>query len=439
MDFSTLKQKIANLFSLNASNNDTPSTDTPSSANVSGSATGSNANANGRARATPSANANANDRARATPSANANANANANDRAIRSSELRHDASVYFPRPLSLFDSDRDGGGAIRIGALQRSGPMAVAPLFGPDRGARFMPPLSGLKLSRVAGYGNVEIECRSGVDGGVAILPLHIGYIQDKAQNHALCRSALMGSGQKRMFDDACCVQSGQGGFLEGRDQWFFVLPVELRETALSLRGTKDFKKLWGPISKLNVALGLPERGHLEQIICHDRYYLTQYSSRFELLPGQTGALFFANDELIGIEVAPNAEYFAEAWMPLVCFSYGVLAKKREDDRARKKLTAKTATTTKATKATNAKLEGTSIGELRSSLIERRRASTEKTLSAIGRSLTSTPLITEEERFLDLRLSTIDSPLFKGQVVEEEGRLIYLSLFASSKHLDALA
>lgn len=336
------------------------------------------------------------------------------------------------RSLSILEGGHDA--AIRIGTLQRSGPMTVAPLFsrGPDRGHRFMPPLSGLKLSRVAGYGSVEIECRSGVDDGVAILPLHIGYIQDKAQNHALCRSALMGSGQKRMFEDACCVQSGQGGYLEGRDQWFFVLPVELRETALAVRGTKDFKKLWGPISKLNAALGLPERGHLEQIICRDRYYLTQYASRFELLPGQTGALFFAGDELVGVEIAPNAAYFAEAWMPLVCFAYGVLAKKRE--------CAAPARSTGGTDAASRALEGSSIADLRSSLVERRRAAATKTLDAIGRSLNATqPTIVEEERFLDLRLSTIDSPLFKGQVVEDERHLVYLSLFASAKHLDAIA
>jgi hypothetical protein len=408
MDFSTLKRKIANLLSFDSNS----------------SSSGSDRQSLSRAL----------ERSRTTNATNTTNTTN---------------GVKAKAPLSSFFEREDG--AIRIGALQRSGPMAVAPLFGPDRGARFMPPLSGLKLSRVAGYGNVELECRGGVDGGIAILPLHIGYIQDKAQNHALCRSALMGSGQKRMFDDACCVQSGQGGYLEGRDQWFFVLPVELRETALNIRGTKDFKKLWGPISKLNVALGLPERGHLEQIICHDRYYLTQYASRFELLPGQTGALFFANDELIGVEVAPNAEYFAEAWMPLVCFSYGVLAKKRED--AARKIgapgtgtgtsTSTSATTTKANAPRE--LEGATIAELRSSLIERRRAATAKTLSAIGRSLASpqdaatATTITEEERFLDLRLSTVEAPLFKGQVVEEEDRLVYLSLFASTKHLDAIA
>ena len=64
-----------------------------------------------------------------------------------------------------------------------------------------------------------------------------LGYIQDKAQNHALCRSAFIAAGQKLMFEDACCVQASQGGDLEEHEQWFFILPLQLREKALQLRG----------------------------------------------------------------------------------------------------------------------------------------------------------------------------------------------------------
>jgi hypothetical protein len=336
---------------------------------------------------------------------------------------------------------------VRMGAFQRSGPMTVAPLFGPDphrggdvphRGggdisrARFMPPLTGLKLSRVAGYGNVEIECRSGVADGVAIVPLHIGYIQDKAQNHALCRSALIGSGQKRMFEDACCVQQAQGGYLEERDQWFFVLPIALRDAALRMRGQKDFRKLWAAIAKLNADLGLAARGHLEQIVCHERYYLTQYASRFELCAGQTGALFFLGDKLVGIELAPNAAYFAEAWMPLVCFSYGVMAKALEE-AARKRKKA-------AGSVVRPLIGGETLDALRAGLVERRRAAAVSTIAQLAKvpSLASSE-ITEDERYLDLRLSTIEGSFFSGQMVEEDdgAGLVYLSLSATPRWLDA--
>src|SRR5690606_30781878 len=120
-------------------------------------------------------------------------------------------------PNSLFCSKREGGGdlltgdfkpeADRVGAggslmdrhqidipvlglkgyhfasPQRSGALTVLPLFGREHTGRFAPPLSGLKLAGVKGYGNITLE--NAMDG-VAIVPLHIGYIQDQAQNHAL-------------------------------------------------------------------------------------------------------------------------------------------------------------------------------------------------------------------------------------------------------------
>jgi len=321
--------------------------------------------------------------------------------------------------------------------------MTIAPLFGPDHGPRFMPPLTGLKLSRVAGYGNVEIECRGGVPGGVAILPLHIGYIQDNAQNHALCRSAILGSGQKRMFDDACCVQQAQGGYLEGRDQWFFVLPIELRQQALALRGQKSFQKLWGAISALSAKLGLPARGHLEQIICRERHYLTQFSSRFELCEGQTGALFFIDDKLVGVELAPNPAYFAEAWMPLVCFSYGVLAKAKETARS----VAHSRARSVDAHSIEASFDAESLDELRQQLLARREVAASRTLAGLAalpalrgeRARSTHTHVVEDERYIDLRLSTITSDSFGGQMVETENALVYLSLSATPTWLDAIA
>src|ERR687886_2746329 len=125
---------------------------------------------------------------------------------------------------------------------QQSGTLTVLPMFGADNDSRFVSPLSGLKLTQVRGYGNMELSNPS--ETGIAIVPLHLGYIQDRAQNHALCRSAFIGAGGKLMFEDACCVQASQGGYLEAREQWFFVLPLQLRAEALALRGKKGFDKL---------------------------------------------------------------------------------------------------------------------------------------------------------------------------------------------------
>lgn len=308
----------------------------------------------------------------------------------------------------------------RFGMPQQSGSLTVLPVFGSDNDGRFVAPLSGLKLSQVRGYGNMELS--NPAETGIAIVPLHMGYIQDRAQNHALCRSAFIAAGQKLMFEDACCVQAAQGGYLEGRDQWFFILPLPLRQEALELRGKEDYSKLWDAISRLNEQFSLPNRGHLEQILSRKRAFLTQYQSRLELLPQQTGAVFFIEDKLAGVEIAPSAAYFQELWMPLVCFCYGVAAMYHEKDvEVNKPLVPFCAS---------------NLQELREQLNQSRLERQEQVRNWLAQTPAEQFSIEEEERFLSLRLQTVTGKNFAGQYVEEEGRLLYASLFAKPGYLN---
>jgi hypothetical protein len=299
----------------------------------------------------------------------------------------------------------------RLGTPQQAGALTMVPVWGPERPG-FVPPRSGLKLERVVGYGQVELH--NGAPEGVAIVPLHIGYIQHGAQNHALCSSALLAAGQTRRFDDACCVQAGQGGYLEGRDQWFFVLPMELRAKALRLRGQYGYAKLWDDIAALSREYGLPYRGHLEQILTRKRPILTQFQSRLELLPGQLGALFFVDGAFAGLELAPDARYFAEMWMPLVCFAYGVAAWQAEPEQ----------------RAAEPYQAG-NLAELRAALERDRAARLERVASWLAEPVGGDWQVTEEERYLDLRLSTVTGDGIAGQVVTDGGRPVYASLFAA--------
>jgi hypothetical protein len=304
----------------------------------------------------------------------------------------------------------------RLGQPQRAGRLTVVPVFGPEYPAPIAAPRSGIKLARVVGYGRVEL--RNTAPEGLAIVPLHMGYIQDSAQNHALCRSAFLGAGQTLVFEDACCVQQGQGGYLKENDQWFFILPLELRAKALELRGTSGFSKLWEAIGQLNQRYGLEQRGHLEQILSRQRPVLTQFQSRLELLTGQVGALFFLGERLAGMELAPSAAYFAEVWMPLVCFCYGVAAWFGPQ-----------------VPPSAEPFEADSLPALRAAL-ERSRA---EALEQVRGWLAQAPLepleLREEERYLDLRLSTVSSPHMAGQVVTDQSRLVYASLFSTDAEL----
>ena len=329
-----------------------------------------------------------------------------------------------PGPLSLAGH--------RLGTPQQAGALTMVPISGPaHRG--FVPPRTGLKLTRVVGYGQVELANRA--DSGVAIVPLHIGYIQDHAQNHALCRSAFLAAGQTVRFDDACCVQQSQGGYLSERDQWFFVLPLELRARALDLRGVTGYSKLWDDIAALNARHGLPRRGHLEQILSRKRAVLTQFQSRLEPQPGQLGALFFVSGRFAGLEIAPDPRYFAEMWTALVCFAYGVAAWHAEPappgpDTAPYDLGPNDLAPNDLAPNDGAPYEAAGLAGLRAAL-ERDRSAR---LTEIGGWLADAPTgpveLREEERYLDLRLSTVTGPHLAGQIVTDGDRTVYASLFA---------
>ncbi len=300
----------------------------------------------------------------------------------------------------------------RYGQPQRTGDLTMVPLFGPAYPG-IAPPRSAIKLARVDGYGRVVLSY-SGT-AGVAIVPLHMGFIQDGAQNHALCRSAFLAAGQELLFPDAACVQASQGGFLTERDQWFFILPVELRAHALDLRGTANYAKLWPAISTLNRHYGLPDRGHLEQVLSGKRAELTQYQSWFELQPEQLGALFFLGGRLAGVEIAPDPRYFAEVWMPLVCFAYGTAAW-----HASKASAQSTAAPT---------YDVSSVAELRAALEADRRTVDDDVRGWIVDAGWQSAELAEEERFLDMRLCTVVADDVAGQVVVDGDRLVYASLF----------
>ncbi|GAA1564397.1 hypothetical protein GCM10009678_54340 [Actinomadura kijaniata] len=321
-----------------------------------------------------------------------------------------------PGPLDLTGAlDLTGH---RLGTPQQAGALTMVPVTGPARPG-VTPPRGGLKLRRVPGYGQVELH--NGADTGVAIVPLHLGYIQDAAQNHALCRSAFLAAGQSLLFTDACCVQEGQGGFLAERDQWFFVLPLELRARALELRGVQGYSKLWTDIADLNTRYGLPRRGHLEQILSRKRPVLTQFQSRLELQPGQLGALFFINGHFAGLEIAPDPAYFADVWAALVCFAYGVPAWHHEPGPAGR---------------TAEPLRGDSLEELRAALDADRAHRAAQITSWLTRLPTGPVRLQHEDSYLDLRLSTVTAPHLAGQVVTEHGRTVYASLFSTRTTFD---
>ena len=108
--------------------------------------------------------------------------------------------------------------------------------------------------------------------------------------------------------------------------------------------------------------------------------------------------------------------------MPLVCFCYGVAAMYGEKDIEVKKPVLPFC-------ASNLK-------ELREQLNQSRCDRQEQVRNWLAQTPAEQFELKEEERFLSLRLQTVTGKNFAGQFVEEEGRLVYASLFAKPRYLD---
>ena len=311
--------------------------------------------------------------------------------------------------------------ARRFGRPQQSGPLTVVPLFGADANGKFTPPLSGLKLGGVRGYGNMELHNPG--PSGVAIVPLHMGYIQDRAQNHALCRSAFLGAGQKRLFEDACCVQQAQGGYLESKEQWFFILPLGLRARSAGAARPEELRQAvaghqraehaarsgvarpsgTGPVRQAAVPDAVPEPAGI--------------AARTDRAPCSSSATAWPASRWRRVRRTSE-----EVWMPLVCFCYGTAALEVAGETA-------------PNAAELPPFAATSLADLRSQLL----ASRQQRLERVRDWLAQTPADRfdrqEEEAYLGLRLYTAVGEHFIGQFVEDEGRLVYASLAARPEYL----
>ena len=67
-----------------------------------------------------------------------------------------------------------------------------------------------LKLVKVPTYGTVVL--RNTATQGLLIAPMHIGFFQDDAQNHATSRVLLIEAGELLEANDCFCIQQSQGG-----------------------------------------------------------------------------------------------------------------------------------------------------------------------------------------------------------------------------------
>jgi hypothetical protein len=189
---------------------------------------------------------------------------------------------------------------------------------------QFVSPVQHLKIVQVPTYGTVVLQ--NTAPKGIVIVPMHIGFFQEGAQNHATSSVLVLEAGEQFKATDCFCIQQSQGGFLKEAQQRFIILPLGLRQAALSQRGTVGYSRLWGDINKYNRRYGIARGGHLERFLRPYFPRLIPFRHAFELLPQQIGAAYFVAGKLVGVELVPNAAYWQDIWPVLNIYCYGPAA-----------------------------------------------------------------------------------------------------------------
>ncbi|HEX5273363.1 MAG TPA: hypothetical protein VFW33_22860 [Gemmataceae bacterium] len=309
---------------------------------------------------------------------------------------------------------------LRPGPVLTWGGLEALSLFPADPADRpqFVPPLSHLKLAGVRTYGKLELH--STAERGLLVAPMHVGFFQEGAQNHATSRTLVLDAGERLVVDDCFCIQQAQGGLLKAAQQRFVMLPLGLRRTALERRGTVGFSRLWADIDTFTRQYGVARGGHLERFLRPYFARLQPYRHGLEALPGQVGAAYFVAGRLVGVEVAPNPAYWQDLCPILAIYGYApaaVLALDRGLTAGREPLS----------------LDGVEdVDDLADRLAAARGRQQERRADALRREVD--PLAkawADDEVRHGLRVQTLLGEPWAGQQVRERGELVYLSLFAS--------
>ena len=199
---------------------------------------------------------------------------------------------------------------------------------------RFASPDEHLELVEVPTYGTVVFRNTS--KDARLIAPMHVGFFQPGAQNHATSRALVLDAGETLRVTDCFCVQAAQGGLLNQSQQRFLMLPLGLRHKALAKRHGEGYSRLWGEIDGYTRHYGVATGGHLERFLRPNFARLLPLRHGLETVPDQIGAAYFIAGRLAGVEVAPNEVYWHGLGPVLAMYCYGpaaLLAERRGHER----------------------------------------------------------------------------------------------------------
>lgn len=224
-----------------------------------------------------------------------------------------------------------------VGEVQSDEEMTVVPLVGDSLGDVASP--ESLRFRRTTSYGSMQYDNQD--RDRPAIVPSNVMVRGKSAQDHAMSGSGVVLAASERLFTNACCIESSQGGYLrEGQTVEEDILPVGLRKALLDprIRDQNQYDKLWGRIRTWLSGLRrvrAGDRAHLRDFFDQPNYKeaLEDFAAAFEPVEGQIGALILFNGIPVGLEIMPSAEHWAAYWKWLIRGCYGSqLIKLKESD-----------------------------------------------------------------------------------------------------------
>jgi hypothetical protein len=215
---------------------------------------------------------------------------------------------------------------VGLGRVQSVGHMGVIPLVDEDGSAQddsFAPPDVGVDNRN---YGSVNIHNEA---DRPTIVPTGAGWITKRAaQDHAIAGALILKPKSKKLVNTAMCIESTQGGYMVKGDHEMIILPAALRAPALAMRGTQEYGKLWNSIGQMHTTYtgAQSRRQHMTDFLKYFGKELDEFVAQFELVPNQVGAIVLIGDRIVGIERAPNVDFWTQVWSPLIRVCYGTLA-----------------------------------------------------------------------------------------------------------------
>jgi hypothetical protein len=238
-----------------------------------------------------------------------------------------------------------------------------------------------------------------------------------------MASTGLVAAQKKKMFGNAMCIQQSQGGYIAKDQHKMLILPYLLREKALATREQCEYSKLWPEIEQFNRGLGIRQGGgHLEYFLDNFAKELDQFVAEFECVPQQAGAIILVNGQVVGFERAPSPRFWRDIWEALIRECYGSLA-----------IQVSKQTSENAIPKTRIPLAGriNSLDDLENALEDADQKQNEKAKEIVRKLLDEAFTCEQEEELQKYKIVTVKNSQFSGQVVKDEAKICYASLFTN--------